>query len=171
MEKDIQWIFTCSMQPLIFREWEKANWLGEIDDFNTVGNIYDEDYNLKDNINLTIEGSSHSKKHCSLNYISTGYALFFIKHKLWEIYKIFDNINVKVNAEYIKKDNLYYRYSDNGVCFIYNKNSKKYKLVNIGYQDFIYQTENFNKDRDVFKLYEAYVIFFCNKHNVIYEGI
>jgi len=62
------WLFTCSMQPQQFDKWND----GDEDDFTT------------------LNGSQHSRKNCSLSLISTEYALFFIKHQLWELYDIND---------------------------------------------------------------------------------
>jgi len=64
--KQSDWLFTCSMEPRQFKHWEDGS-----DDF------FD-----------TMEGSSHSKKNCSLKLISTKYAEFFNQHKLWELFDI-----------------------------------------------------------------------------------
>ena len=53
------WMFTCSMQPLQFSHWED------------------------DDRFITLNGSHHSQRHCSL-----AYAKFFIEHKLWELYEV-----------------------------------------------------------------------------------
>jgi len=69
------WLFTCSIEPKQFDKWL------EEDDF------------------ITIDGSVHDKKHCSLKLISTEYAEFFIKHKLWELYEInFSNFELYEKA-------------------------------------------------------------------------
>ena len=65
------WLFTCSMKPEQFGAWRN----GEEDDFNT------------------LNGSDHSKRHCSLSPISDEYAKFFNDHKLWELYDIYQDFD------------------------------------------------------------------------------
>lgn len=168
MKKDIQWIFTCSMQPQIFREWDNGQVGG---DFTTV-QIYDEDYNLKENINLSLMGSSHSKKHCGLKPISENYALFFIKNRLWKYYYLFNNISIVKGKKYVKCGDLYHRYSTNDkVYFIYEKINKKYKFIGIGLEEFTYELNKYDENFNTFDIYETYVKYFCSKHNIEYEGI
>lgn len=64
--KEGDWLFTCAMEPRQFSHWEDL----ERETFETIG------------------GAHHSKHGCSLNLITTKYAEFFIKHKLWELYEI-----------------------------------------------------------------------------------
>jgi len=65
------WLFTCSMRPEQFGAWRND----EEDDFNT------------------LNGSDHSKRHCSLSPISDEYAKFFNDHKLWELYDIYNDFD------------------------------------------------------------------------------
>lgn len=58
------WLFSCSMQPLQFSHWRN----GSNDSFVTIG------------------GSEHSERNCSLSSISEKYALWFIENRCWEIY-------------------------------------------------------------------------------------
>ena len=70
------WIFTCSLEPKRFSHFTDES----DDDFETV------------------EGSSHSKKHCSLTHISDKYANWFIKNRCWELFQD-DIADVWVNYE------------------------------------------------------------------------
>jgi len=58
------WLFTCTMKPEQFKEWENDRYDGF----------------------LTLNGSSHARAGCSLQPISAVYARWFIDHKLWELF-------------------------------------------------------------------------------------
>ena len=59
------WLFTCSMNPVQFGEWENNE---KFDGF------------------VTLSGSSHSRRNCGLAIISETYAKFFIENKCEELF-------------------------------------------------------------------------------------
>lgn len=88
VEKD-DWLFTCSLKPLqfshtLFKDKELKGY-----DKNYWDNVSKEEREafIEDDF-VTLEGSHHSRKHCSLTPISDEYAKFFNDHKLWELFEI-----------------------------------------------------------------------------------
>lgn len=97
------WIFTCSMRPLQFDRITPKKY-----DRSDFPSLTDEQFKefVEDDF-VTMEGSHHSKKHCSCKPISDEYAAFFIKHELWSLY-------------FLDRDWDNYEQRVKGVCKIFN---------------------------------------------------
>ena len=90
------WLFTCMMQPKQFSHFERAcmecgRFYPTTETVCTKCNVP-----LKEELDdfVSIDGSCHSKKHCTLHLISTKYATWFIENKLWELYTEEDGFDI-----------------------------------------------------------------------------
>ena len=83
------WLFTCSMKPKQFNEWDRFK---KREEYGKMSDIKWEQFSKYDDFTTT-EGSSHAVYGCSLKPISEEYAKWFIKNECWKIYdELKDNI-------------------------------------------------------------------------------
>ena len=101
-----QWLFTCSMKPLQFDSFNKEK---NPNDYNRSA-FTDERWEqfAKYDDFVTMEGSHHSVKNCSLKPISESYAKWFNENKCWEIFdRITEELKIKDEAEFNTRWDLY----------------------------------------------------------------
>ena len=101
MEKG-EWLFTCAMEPKQFSHFERAcqecgrHYPLEVD----VCSHCEIELNRNTDDFETLDGSCHSVKHCSCSPISEGYAKFFIKNKLSDLYEeLTDDVGADISFD------------------------------------------------------------------------
>lgn len=85
-----QWLFTCSMKPLQFKSWDSfrdpKNYFNDEDLHIWKKYTKDQKFDFVIDSFETTDGSSHTRKNCSLRLVSEKYALWFIENKCWDMF-------------------------------------------------------------------------------------
>lgn len=161
------WIFTCRMNPVRFDRWLDTD--------------QPEGVNGENDYFTTLEGSDHSRLHCSLKVVSPEYAEWFIENRMWQWYELFSTDRFAKNAPWRRvqlgtpqyRQVLYRRTSIGGCEYTYDKENGSYRLRVFSHGTFIYyppQDTPFDLHRSAWDVYGAYVKHRAELDGLVYEG-
>jgi hypothetical protein len=154
------WLFTCRMEPVQFRRWL----------YDDLGPDNPDDFE-------TLDGSCHSRLHCSLKPVSTAYGEWFKANRMEQYYDFFLTEHVSSLSQWraiSDKSRYCYRETPNGVKYWYKKRvggAKQFAYLSFG--TFMYRPpegSHFSIRQDIWDVYAAYLRHRAYERGIEYEG-